>query len=128
MSFTETIKMKPDYIGSNGRSDAAIAKAEKELGITFASEYREYLKEIGLACFDGHELTGLTNAERLNVVSVTKELWKQSPKNSALWYVVEDVGLDGIIIWQNSDGTLYATAPYTNAKKVANSLSEYYLK
>ena len=87
-----------------------------------------WLKEIGLACFDGHELTGLTNTDRLNVVSVTKELRKQSEEISALWYVVEDVGLDGIIIWQNSDGALYATAPYTNAKKVADSLSEYYSK
>lgn len=128
MSFVETIKMKTDYIGANGRTDAEIAEAEKELGIKFAKDYHEYLKQIGLACFDGHELTGLTNTDRLNVVSVTKELRKQSEEICALWYVVEDVGLDGIIIWQNSDGALYATAPYTNAKMVADSLAEYYSK
>ena len=128
MSFVETIKMKTDYIGANGRTDAEIAEAEKELGIKFAKDYHEYLKKIGLACFAGHELTGLTNTDRLNVVSVTKELRKQSEEICALWYVVEDVGLDGIIIWQNSDGALYATAPYTNAKMVADSLAEYYSK
>ena len=128
MSFVETIKMKTDYIGANGRTDAEIAEAEKELGIKFAKDYHEYLKKIGLACFAGHELTGLTNTDRLNVVSVTKELRKQSEEICALWYVVEDVGLDGIIIWQNSDGVLYATAPNTNAKMVADSLSEYYSK
>lgn len=128
MSFVETIKMKTDYIGANGRTDAEIAEAEKELGIKFAKDYHEYLKKIGIACFDGHELTGLTNTDRLNVVSVTKELRKQSEEICALWYVVEDVGLDGIIIWQNSDGVLYATAPNTNAKMVADSLSEYYSK
>lgn len=128
MSFAESIKMEPDYIGANGRTDAEIAEAEKELGIKFAKDYHEYLKKIGLACFAGHELTGLTNTDRLNVVSVTKELRKQSEEICALWYVVEDVGLDGIIIWQNSDGALYATAPYTNAKMVADSLAEYYSK
>lgn len=61
MSFAEIIKTKPDYIGANGRTDTEIEKAENELGITFAEDYREYLREIGLACFDGHELTGLTN-------------------------------------------------------------------
>lgn len=49
--------MMPDYVGSNGRTEEEIAKAEKKIGITFAKDYREYLKEIGLACFDGHELT-----------------------------------------------------------------------
>ena len=32
MSFAEAIKMEPDYIGANGRTDAEIAEAEKELG------------------------------------------------------------------------------------------------
>ena len=40
MSFAEAIKMEPDYIGANGRTDAEIAEAEKELGIKFAKDYR----------------------------------------------------------------------------------------
>ena len=84
MSFAESIKMEPDYIGANGRTDAEIAEAEKELEIKFAKDYHEYLKKIGIACFDGHELTGLTNTDRLNVVSVTKELRKQSEEICAL--------------------------------------------
>ena len=70
MSFVEIIKMRPDYIGANGRTEAEIVEAENELGITFAGDYREYLREIGLACFDSHELTGLTNTVRL-----TRLLW-----------------------------------------------------
>lgn len=75
MSFVEIIKMEPDYIKTNRRTDAEV---EKELGIKFAKDYYEYLKEIGLACFDGYELIGLTNTDRLNVVLVTKKLRRHS--------------------------------------------------
>lgn len=125
MSFAEIIKTKPDYIGANGRTDTEIAKAENELGITFAEDYREYLREIGLACFDGHELTGLTNTVRLNVVSVTKEQQKQLAEIKASWYVVEEAGIDGIVIWQDVDGNVYKSAPDSKTKKIANSLAEY---
>ena len=57
----EVIKNKEDYIGANGCSDEEIAKAEKVLKLKFAKDYKDYLTFIGLACFDGHELTGITN-------------------------------------------------------------------
>ena len=61
----ETMKTIPDYIGSNGRTDTEIADAENALGTVFAPDYKRYLKEVGLACFGGHEFTGLTTTERL---------------------------------------------------------------
>lgn len=125
MSFVEIIKMRPDYIGANGRTEAEIVEAENELGITFAGDYREYLREIGLAFFDSHELTGLTNTVRLNVVSVTKEQQKQLAEIHTSWYVVEEAGIDGIVIWQDADGIVYKTAPNSKAEKIANSLAEY---
>ena len=125
MTFVEAIKILPDYIGSNGRPENVIADAENKLGVTFAADYREYLKEIGLACFDGHELTGLTKTARLDVVSVTQEQREQTDSIDPSWYVVEEAGIDGIVIWQSADGSIYATAPNTTAKKIASSLSEY---
>jgi hypothetical protein len=86
------------------------------------------LKEIGLACFDGHELTGLTKTARLNVVSVTKEQRERFGKDTSSWYVVEETNIYGIVIWQGSDATVYETSPTSNAKKIANSLSEYILQ
>jgi len=83
------------------------------------------LKEIGLACFDGHELTGLTKSARLDVVSVTKEQREQLGKVASSWYVVEEANIYGIIIWQNAEGAIYRTAPNTRRRKIANSLSEY---
>lgn len=119
------LKNMPDYIGSNGRSVEEIDQAEKALEVTFAKDYRKYLEEIGLACFDGHELTGLTKTARLDVASVTQEQREQTDGIDPSWYVVEEAGIDGIVIWQSADGSIYATAPNTTAKKIASSLSEY---
>ena len=51
----KTLKDAPDFIGGTGRTDVEIERVQKELGIDFATDYKTYLKEIGLACFDGHE-------------------------------------------------------------------------
>ena len=125
MDFTEAIKMITDYIGSNGRTDKEIAEAEKKLGVIFARDYHDYLKEIGLACFDGHELTGLTKTIRLDVVFVTKEQRRQSDDIPSSWYVIEEAHIDGIVIWQDSDGTVYQTGFNSKGIKIASSLAEY---
>ena len=126
-SIVDVIKDMPDYIGSNGRSTEEINLAEKALGVLFSKDYCRYLKEIGLASFDGHELTGLTKTARLDVVSVTMEQREQLGNIDASWYVIEEAGIDGIVIWQSADGSIYATAPNSKARKIANSLSEYVL-
>ena len=73
MTFIDKIKSFPDYIGAIGKSEQEIKEAEKSLGLSFAADYRAYLEKVGLACFGGHELTGLTKIARLDVVAVTKE-------------------------------------------------------
>ena len=125
MSISDTIKMIPGYIGSNGRTEEEIVNAEKELDTSFANDYREYLEIIGLACFEGHELTGLTKTARLDVVSVTKEqrmLNQNIPRN---WYVIEESHLDGIVIWQSPSGEIYQTAADTPGRKTYYSLMDY---
>ena len=88
VNIVDVLKGMPDYIGANGRSEEEILHAEKALGISFAEDYREYLAKIGLACFDGHELTGLTNTARLDVVSLTKEKREQFGDFVSSRYVV----------------------------------------
>jgi hypothetical protein len=128
MKFTEAIKLMPSYIGSKGRSEEEIKQAEKVLDIYFAKDYRKYLEEIGLACFDGHEFTGLTDTTRLNVMEVTKEYREQLGDEVSSWYVIEEVGMDGIIIWQTPDGIIYGTTPSSKTVKIADSLFEYIFK
>ena len=111
-NIIELMKSIPDYIGSNGRSEDEIAAAEKSLGTTFAPDYRLYLEEIGLACFDGHELTGITNNVRLSVVAVTEQERAANPNVPSSWYVIEQTGFDGIVIWQTPIGEIHQASQF----------------
>lgn len=123
-NIIEALKNAPDYIGGTGRTEEEIRNAEELLGVKFAPDYRCYLKEIGLTCFDGHELTGICKPARLNVVDVTLSK-RQHVSEAYTWYVVEETGIDGIIIWQTPAGDIYQTAPNNQSRKVCNSLTEY---
>ena len=125
MNVSDTIKLIPGYIGSNGRTEEEIVNAEKELDTSFANDYREYLENIGLACFESRELTGLTKTARLDVVSVTKEqrmLNQSIPRN---WYVIEETHLDGIVIWQSPSGEIYQATAVAPGRKIYCSLMDY---
>lgn len=125
MSFAEILRNKTDFIGSSGRTKEEILQAEKELCVRFADEYHEYLEKIGLASVEGHELTGLTRDSRLNVVAVTKEYRTMYGTDTVSWYVVEDIGIDGLVIWQNAKGIIYQTSFTVAPVKIAESLEEY---
>lgn len=78
--------------------------------------------------YDGHELTGLTQIPRLNVVCVTKEKREQFGERFKSWYVVEEAYIFDLVIWQSPDGTVYEASPNSLPRKIANSLSEYITK
>ena len=123
-AILDVLRNAPDFIGGKGCGNVAISDAEQALGIRFAPDYRAYLQKIGLACFDGHELTGICKAFRLNVVDVTLDERKQCP-DAAGWYVVEQANVDGIVMWQAPSGEIYQTMPGVSARKICNSLTEY---
>lgn len=120
----KTLKDAPDFIGGTGRTDVEIERVQKELGIDFATDYKTYLKEIGLACFDGHELTGICEDPRLDVVHVTKDQRENNPESRSL-YVIEEANIDGIVIWQDFSGKIYMTEGNSKPKLIADSLSAY---
>jgi hypothetical protein len=128
-SLIDTIKALPDLTQLKPASADEIAEAEKKLGLSFANEYKEYLSEFGAILADGVELTGIAKSEHWSVVGLTlreRELALECgydiPNNI---YAVEDTGMDGIVIWQDSDGYIYVTAPEIVLSKIANSLDEY---
>lgn len=123
----KTLKDAPDFIGGTGRTDVEIERVQKELGIDFATDYKTYLKEIGLACFDGHELTGICEDPRLDVVHVTKDQRENNPKSRSL-YVIEEANIDGIVIWQDFSGNIYMTVENSRPKLIADSLAAYIQK
>lgn len=102
-----------------------ILEAEKQLGLSFNKYYCQYVKNYGSISCKGHELTGICKAKRLNVVDVTirnRAVFNDIPDG---WYVIEEAHIDGIVIWQSSNGSVYQTMPGYKPEKIANSLAEY---
>ena len=87
-----------------------IEKAEHELELVFADDFREYVQNYGAISAKGIELIGITVAKRLDVVSVTKAEREMSNIPPAM-YVIENIGIDGILILQDSSGKVYSIRP-----------------
>ena len=41
------------------------------------------------------------------------------------WYVVEETGIDGIVIWQAPTGDIFQTALGAKTRRISDSLAEY---
>lgn len=125
MNIISLIQSIPDYIGGSGVLKTDIEDCEKELDVVFATDYKQYLEEIGLACFDGKELTGICNSERLNVVNVTYEERSKKPTISKSWYVIEQTNFDGIVVWQDNTGKVYQLGQNCKIQHIYDSLYDY---
>lgn len=123
--FTEVLKSFDDYFAAKGAEDEAIATAEQKLGLKFSDEYKEYVRECGVASADGHEFTGIIASKRLNVVDVTEAMKAKYSNISSDLYVVEDLQTDGIIIWQAGDGKVYKSVFEGEAEVICESLYDY---
>lgn len=102
-----------------------IENVEKELQLSLAEEYKEYILEFGAIMAYGVELTGIAKSSNRNVIQVTKREWESNNKIGHDLYVVENIGIDGIIIWQDCSGKIYESRPHNGATIIANSLAEY---
>jgi hypothetical protein len=102
-----------------------IKKAEEELGLKFAEDYKKYLLKYGALTCDGTELTGITKVKHLNVVLATKEEWEYNTNVPHTYYLIENLAIDSILAWQDHTGTVYLTIAKGKPKKEANSLEEY---
>lgn len=125
MTLIETLKSKKYFRSEEGVTEEQIRAAEIELNLHFADDYIDYVRAFGTASYEGHELTGICSFESLNVVEVTQ--LERSHLNSipASWYVIEQVHIDGIVIWQATSGEIYRTVNVGKPKLINNSLLEY---
>ena len=124
MSVVEYIKNQTEAFYGPGSDKSIIEKSEILLKLSFSDEYKNYLNAVGIAAVNGHELTGISESERLNVADVTLRA-KEQIEVPDDFYVVEETGIDGIIIWQNSIGEIYATQPGLKTTKLNDSLLDY---
>ena len=107
-----------------GVSDEVIVSAEQRLGLTFPSQYKDYLKECGVLSFASHEITGLGISGYLNVVEATeaeRKLGGAFPEDCVL---IENIGVDGILVVMDANGRMFS---YQNGRKnaIAESFFDY---
>lgn len=121
----DLLQSKALFRSFKGASNEDIKKAEESLNVSFSKEYKLYLSKCGFATYEGHELTGICKAKRLNVVDVTINERKLSPDIQENWYVIEQLNIDGIVIWQSETGEIYQTSPEKKPLKIYDSLAEY---
>jgi hypothetical protein len=125
--IVKTIQSLPNLLPLKPASGKDITDAEIQLRISFADEYKEYLRSFGAIIADGIELTGITKADYRNVVAITKQEWELNSSVTHSMYVIENTGIDGIIIWQDANGTIYQSSPNAQPREIAKSLCEYIL-
>ena len=109
---------------TEGCSFKQIKEAQLELGITFSDEYIDIIKKYGAISFYGTEWTGLNVGGYLNVVSATKQ---EREMNSAFpldCFVLENQGIDGLIVICNEKGEVFSIQ-YSKIEKIYSSISDY---
>ena len=84
-----------------------------------------YLQHYGSVSCGGHELTGITTDNNLDVVLVTKRNLKKNPSVTMPLYVIEETHMDGIVVWQASTGEVFQTEYMDLPLKIYDSLAEY---
>ena len=123
--IVDVISKLPDLLPLKPATDSQISDAESKLKVSFADDYKAYLKEFGAIMADGIELSGIAKSEHRSVVSLTEQERALNPNVSHTMYVIENTCVDGIIIWQDTKGKIYQTKPESKPKKIADSLVEY---
>ncbi len=124
-SIIEELKRKSDFFCEKGASEEEIKHAEGVLGLSFADEYKEYLQQYGSVSCGGHELTGVSADECLDVVRVTIKNLQHNPNIKIPLYVVEETHIDGIVIWQASSGEIFQSEYKEAPQKIYDSLIKY---
>lgn len=124
-NIIDLINSLPDLLSLKAATSVQITDAELQLRVSFSNEYKEYLSAFGAIMADGIELSGIAKSEHRNVVSLTKKEWELNPKIPHTMYVVENTYVDGIIVWQDTNGVIYQSTPNMEPKQIAVSLADY---
>lgn len=125
MKIVDVINSLPELLPLKAATAMQITDAELQLRMSFSNEYKEYLSTFGAIMADGIELSGIAKSEHRSVVALTKKEWELNPNVPHTMYVIENTCVDGIIIWQDTAGTVYQTNPNSAPKKIADSLKDY---
>lgn len=115
--------MRNVYYIEGGCSDAQVRLAEEELGITFPTEYKVYVKRYGAISFCGVELTGLGLGGPQNVVNATKLERNLNNSFPHGCFVLERTGNQ--VYAANSGGEVYCISGRDRSKEY-ESIADYF--
>ena len=121
----EKMKAYPDFCMFGSVLEESITEAETQLGVKFSDEYKTYISTFGIASMRGHEFTGICKSPRLNVINVTQSERKDHPDIPNDFYVIEQLNIDDVIIWQTQSGEVFQTVRGGKPQVIAVSLSAY---
>ena len=117
----------PDQI--NDAEQQLIASGWNTSDFVFSGEYKSYLSKYGMLIAQGIELTGINGSNPTsghnNVVESTLTNWGINPKAKGKYYVVEDVGVDGRVFWQDSTGKVYMSQYDSEPSMMYDSIADY---
>jgi len=102
-----------------------VEKAEADLGLRFAEDYRNLALQCGAISFYGHHITGISPYPGNDVVRVTKEFRSFNDEFPANMYVIEEAHIDGIVVLQDPSGTIFQMQPNTKPKQIFDCLYDY---
>lgn len=124
MSIVEKIKKIPKLYHAKGCTTSQIKEAQNALGLTFPDEYIDYVKEYGAISFYGTEWMGINVDGYLNVVDATKQERELNESFPMDCFVIENLGIDGIVTVSDEKGVIYSLQ-YAKKEKLCDSLSDY---
>lgn len=121
----EVINSMKDVICGKAVVESEIVQAEKKLRLKFSDEYHKYVKSFGCMTIGSREFTGISKFDYYSVVAITIAQKQYNANIPIDWYVIEQLNIDGIVIWQSPTGEIYQTAPNAAPIKICDSLAEY---
>ena len=124
-NIISTIKKLSAMESLGPASNEVITNAEVSLNLKFAGDYKEYLSVFGMVWSDNIAISGITDDEDYGVVELTNKLrpfYTQVPLN---FYAIEDVGVDGLVIWQDESSAIYQSIPNNEPMRLYDNLSDY---
>lgn len=123
-AFVDTLRKCKLFFSKPGASDSQISRSQSTLGLEFANEYKEYLREYAVVSVNGHEITGIFPGTRFDVVEATEEERSCNPNIPTDMYVVERTNIDGIVFWQDVAGSIFQTTYGSKPVRVYADLNE----
>lgn len=124
-SLVTVLENKKNVYHKAGVDEKVLIDAETSLGLHFSNDYKEYLSNFGLISYESHELTGICESPRLNVVEATKREKAENEYLTEDMYLLEQLGVENLSIWQNTNGEIFEVPYKGKPRKIFDSLIEY---